>query len=69
MTIKKIRPPRPPKPVDRIQNIKTVRPFGKTQWVKAHWRWDYNNRKWGVDFGALGEHKRFLVIQGNITPI
>lgn len=46
MPIKKINPPRPPKPVDRIQNIKTMRPIGKTKWVKAHWRWDYNYHQW-----------------------
>ena len=32
MVIKKIHPPKPPKPIDRIQNIKTVRPIGKTKW-------------------------------------
>jgi hypothetical protein len=44
--LKRIRPPRPPKPVDRIQNMKTIRPIGKTTWVKAHWRYDYDRRQW-----------------------
>jgi len=35
--IKKIHPPKPPKPVDRLQNMQTIRPLGKTKWVKAHW--------------------------------
>ncbi|MCH8823248.1 MAG: hypothetical protein IH984_07030 [Planctomycetes bacterium] len=37
---------RPPKPPDRLQNPKTPRPPGKTQWVKAHWRWDCEHRQW-----------------------
>lgn len=41
-----IRPIRPIKPIDRMQNMKTLRPFGKAKWVKAHWRYDYNYRQW-----------------------
>lgn len=44
--LKRIRPPRPPKPIDRLQNMKTIRPIGKTTWVKAHWRYDYDRRQW-----------------------
>lgn len=40
MVIKKIHPPKPPKPLDRLQNMQTIRPLGKTKWVKAHWRWN-----------------------------
>ncbi len=43
---KKIHPPKPPKPPDRIQNIKTIKPIGKNKWIKAHWRWNYDSRKW-----------------------
>ncbi len=43
---KKIHPPKPPKPPDRIQNIQTVRPIGKNEWVKAHWRWNYETHQW-----------------------
>ena len=46
MAIKRIYPPKPPKPVDRLQNMKSIRPLGKATWVKAHWRWDYQTRKW-----------------------
>lgn len=42
----RLRPPRPPKPVDRLQNMRTIRPIGKTKWVKAHWRYDYDRRQW-----------------------
>lgn len=37
---------RPLQPLDRVQNMKTLRPLGKTKWVSAHWRWDYNLRRW-----------------------
>ena len=40
------KPPRPPKPPDRMQNIQTFRPFGKTKWIRAHWRWDYDRHAW-----------------------
>lgn len=46
MVIKKVHPPKPPKPIDRLQNMQTLRPLGKTKWVKAHWRWDYSTPKW-----------------------
>lgn len=41
-----LKPPKPPKPFDRPQNVKTFQPFGKTKWVKAHWRFDYKSYKW-----------------------
>lgn len=43
---KAIKLPRPPKPIDRMQNIKTLRPLGKTKWVRAHWRYDYARGQW-----------------------
>ena len=43
---RRIRPPRPPKPVDRLQNMRTIRLLGKTKWVRAHWRWDYDRHAW-----------------------
>jgi hypothetical protein len=39
-------PPRPPKPPDRPQNPKTPRPPGKSEWIRAHWRWDYGAHRW-----------------------
>lgn len=44
--MRKLHPPRPPKPPDRLQNPRTLRPLGKTRWVKAHWRYDYDRRQW-----------------------
>ena len=41
-----LRPLRPLKPLDRMQNMKTLRPLGKTKWVRAHWRYDYASRQW-----------------------
>ena len=41
-----LNPPRPPKPPDRLQNTQTLRPLGKNHWVRAHWRYDYQHRKW-----------------------
>jgi len=46
MDIKKSRSFKPPKPFDRHQNFKTYRPWGKTKWVKAHWRWNNDTNKW-----------------------
>ena len=46
MKLRRIRPPRPPKPVDRVQNMRTIRTLGKTKWVRAHWRWDYDRHAW-----------------------
>lgn len=46
MVIKKIPPPKPLKPIDRLQNMQTLRPLGKTKWVKAHWRWNYGTHQW-----------------------
>lgn len=43
---KKIHPPKPPKPSDRLQNLKTIKPIDKNKWIRAHWRWNYNSRKW-----------------------
>ena len=42
----RIHPPRPPQPPDRPQNPVTPRPPGKTEWVRAHWRWDYTHLQW-----------------------
>jgi len=44
--LKKIHPPKPPKPPDRLQNMPTFRPFDKSEWVRAHWRWDYERHQW-----------------------
>lgn len=41
-----LKPLRPLKPLDRMQNMKTLRPLGKTKWVRAHWRYDYSRRQW-----------------------
>lgn len=38
--------PRPPKPPDRPQGPKTPRPAGKSEWVRAHWRYDYIHSQW-----------------------
>ena len=43
---KKIHPPKPPKPPDRIQNIQTINPIGKNKWIRGHWRWNYDSRRW-----------------------
>jgi hypothetical protein len=43
---RRIHPPRPPKPPDRPQNPRTPRSPGKNEWVRAHWRWDYNHQQW-----------------------
>lgn len=45
-SLKRMHPPRPPKPPDRMQNMKTMRPMGKNEWVRAHWRWNYDTHKW-----------------------
>lgn len=42
----KLKPLRPLKPLDRMQNMKTLRPLGKTKWVRAHWRYDYARHQW-----------------------
>ena len=55
MSIKKIRPI---KPIDRMQNIKTVRPIGKTKWVKAHWRYDYRTSKWEWVLGHWSKQRQ-----------
>ena len=46
MVFPRIHPPRPPKPPDRPQNPITLRPFGAKEWVRAHWRYEYNLRRW-----------------------
>ena len=40
--IRRPRPPRPPKPPDYPQPPRSPRPPGKNEWVKSHWRYDYN---------------------------
>jgi len=44
--ITSIKPIKPIKPIDRIQNIMTIQPIGKTKWIKAHWRYNYDTRNW-----------------------
>jgi len=34
-----------------MQNMQTMRRFGATKWVRAHWRWDYGNRQWNWVLG------------------
>ena len=51
-TIRKIHDPKPPKPADRPQNAQTARPAGKTVWAKAHWRFNYDARKYEWVEGA-----------------
>ena len=44
--LRRLHRPRPPKPPERLQNPRTLRPLGKTKWVKAHWRYDYASYQW-----------------------
>ena len=38
--------PRPARPPDKLQNLPTLQPLGKSVWVRAHWRWNYERREW-----------------------
>lgn len=44
--IRRIRPPKPPKPPDMPQNPRPPRPPGKNEYVRAHWRYDYDTNRW-----------------------
>jgi hypothetical protein len=40
------RPPRPPKPPDYPQPLSFPMTPGKHEWVKSHWRYDYQRNQW-----------------------
>lgn len=44
--VRKIHAPKPPKPVERAQNLQTPQSPGTTSWNKAHWRFNYETRKY-----------------------